>query len=103
MRIWSTNKIPSAPVIKEVINEYKVKEASLDLTSFNQRVSDYIKSAKEYIKNLNGKTVFFGAAAKGSVFLNALELSVENMPDAYIIDDIYEFLNTNERSVIFLK
>ena len=69
---------------------YKRKEAALDLNSFNERVTNYIKSAKEYIEHLNGKTVFFGAAAKGSVFLNALGLSVENMPEAYIIDDTYE-------------
>lgn len=90
LRIWSTNKKLSSPKVESVINEYKTKERELNLNLFNLNVKNYIKEAKEFILDLQGKTVFFGAAAKGCVFLNALGINIKNMPDSYIIDDTLE-------------
>jgi hypothetical protein len=87
MRIWTTMKDISAPKPIEAINSYKNKESKLKLESFNKDVYDYIKKAKDYIFNLPGKTIFFGAAHKGCVFLNSLGININNMPDSYIVDD----------------
>ena len=90
LRIWSTNKTPSAPEVTDAITYYKRKEASLELKIFDSRVKDFIANTKNYLCNLTGKSVFFGAAAKGCVFLNALGITVESMPDSYVIDDTPE-------------
>ena len=34
--------------------------------------------------------MFFGAAAKGCVFLNALGINIGNMSDSYVVDDTLE-------------
>jgi len=90
LRMWMTNRNPSAPEIADSIEEYKKRESELPLSEFNSKSQTYIKKSKDFILNLPGKTAFFGAAAKGCVFLNALEISVHNMPDSYIIDDTLE-------------
>ena len=90
MRLWSTTKEFSAPIPIEAINSYKKKEKELKLESFNKDVSNYIKDAKNYIYSLSGKTIFFGAAHKGCVFLNALDININNMKGSYIIDDTKE-------------
>ena len=87
MRIWSTKKEPSAPRITDAIDIYKEREKDLNLESFNIEVNNYIETAKKYIYNLTGKTIFFGAAHKGCVFLNALGININSMNDAYVIDD----------------
>lgn len=87
LRIWSTNKQLSSPKITSVINDYKQKENNLELDLLNKKVKEYIKKAREFLYSLEGRTVFFGAAAKGCVFLNALKVNISNMPDSFIIDD----------------
>jgi hypothetical protein len=49
-----------------------------------------MQKSKNFLSCLKGRIAFFGAAAKGCVFLNALGLSIENMPNAFIIDDTPE-------------
>lgn len=90
LRMWMTNKDPSAPEISDVIEEYKKKEKEFLFSAFNFNAQTYIKKSKDFILNLSGKTAFFGAAAKGCVFLNALGISIDDMPDSYIIDDTIE-------------
>ena len=90
MRIWSTNQELSSPKVESVIENYKRKEKNIDLNLFNSNVKIYIKKAKKFILNLEGKTVFFGAAAKGCVFLNALGINIGNMSDSYVVDDTLE-------------
>ena len=90
MRIWSTNQELSSPKVESVIENYKRKEKNLDLNLFNSNVKIYIKKAKKFILDLEGKTVFFGAAAKGCVFLNALGINIGNMSDSYVVDDTLE-------------
>ncbi len=87
MRIWSTTKDISAPKPIEAINKYKRNESKLKLESFNQDVYSLIRETKNYISNLPGKTIFFGAAHKGCVFLNSLGIDINTMQDSYIVDD----------------
>ena len=43
---------------------------------------------KKWIENLPGRTAFFGADRdQGCVYLNALGISTENFPNAYVVDD----------------
>ena len=86
IRIWSTKKEHSANKT-DLIEDYKNKERSLKLDLFEYEIFEYLESAKNYIYNLAGKTAFFGAAAKGCVFLNALNINSNSFPDSYIIDD----------------
>lgn len=90
LRMWMTNKNPSSPEITNSIEEYKKRERELVLSTFNSHTKTHIEKSKDFIFNLHGKTAFFGAAAKGCVFLNALGISIHNMPDSYIIDDTFE-------------
>jgi len=87
LRIWSTNKKLSSPKITSVINNYKNKEINLKLDLFDSNVKTYINKARAFLSSLEGQTAFFGAAAKGCVFLNALGLNINNMPNSFIIDD----------------
>ena len=90
LRMWMTNRKFSASEITTSIQEYKKRESELILSTFNSHTKTHIEKSKDFIFNLHGKTAFFGAAAKGCVFLNALGISIDNMPDSYIIDDTLE-------------
>jgi hypothetical protein len=87
MRLWMTNKALSPEEIAGPIASYKEKEKALDFASFNKNCWDHMSKAKDFLASLKGRTAFFGAAAKGCVFLNALELTVNSMPDSFVIDD----------------
>lgn len=90
MRMWMTNKEASSPETTSILNQYKQREKNLQLSSFNLNSKKHIEDSKNFIFGLSGKTAFFGAAAKGCVFLNALALTSNNMPDSYVIDDTLE-------------
>lgn len=85
MRLWITNKSPSAS--QSNLSEILDRESKIDYENFSTKVKDKIQSDISFIKNLKGKTAFFGAAAKGSVYLNSLGLTSNLMPDSYIVDD----------------
>ena len=85
MRLWMTNKNPSAPGGLEGL--FLPQENNFDYSTFNQRVQFKITKDKHFIQYLEGKTAFFGAAAKGCVYLNALGLNCLEFPDSYIVDD----------------
>lgn len=90
MRLWMTNKEASAASITSVLDAYKQKESLIDFPAFQSSCALHMKKSKQFLASLKGRTVFFGAAAKGCVFLNALGLSIENMPDAFVVDDTPE-------------
>lgn len=87
MRMWITNKEAAAPEIASVIQNYRQKERLLELDKFNPQCYEHINKSFDFLQGLKGRTVFFGAAAKGCVFLNALGLTIENMPNSFVIDD----------------
>lgn len=90
MRLWMTNKEPSAVEIIPVLDAYQHKESLIDFSAFQANCTAQMQKSKNFLSCLEGRTAFFGAAAKGCVFLNALGLSIENMPNAFIIDDTPE-------------
>lgn len=90
MRLWMTNTMHGAAEITPVIDKYQAKEQLLDLEAFQSNCLSHIERSRDFLQNLPGRTAFFGAAAKGCVFLNALGLSIETMPDAFVIDDTPE-------------
>jgi hypothetical protein len=85
MRLWMTNKEPSAP--DGAAERFIKEEAEFDYLNFHFDVKDKIEQDAEWIKNLRGRTAFFGAAAKGSVYLNALGLDSNSIPGGYVVDD----------------
>lgn len=85
MRLWMTNKEPSAP--DGAAERFIKEEATFDYLNFHFEVKDKIEQDAEWIKNLRGRTAFFGAAAKGSVYLNALSLDSSSIPGGYVVDD----------------
>jgi hypothetical protein len=90
MRLWMTNKEPSAAEITPLLDDYKHKEGLIDFSAFQANCTSHMQKSKNFLSCLKGRIAFFGAAAKGCVFLNALGLSIENMPNAFIIDDTPE-------------
>jgi len=66
--------------------KYVEMEICFDYQGWNDRVADKIKKDKEFIENLYGTVAFFGAAAKGCVYLNALDLQASDKY-LYIVDD----------------
>lgn len=85
MLLWMTNKIPSAP--EGAADKFIKEEFNFNYNSFAECVKAKIIKDKNWLTSLKGKTAFFGAAAKGSVYLNALGLNTLNMPDSYVVDD----------------
>jgi hypothetical protein len=90
MRLWMTNKETSAAEITPLLDDYKRKESLIDFSAFQVNCTSHMQKSKNFLSCLEGRIAFFGAAAKGCVFLNALGLSIENMPNAFIIDDTPE-------------
>ena len=86
MRLYMTNKDCGAPGIDDVVENYKAKEALIDFEEFDAACRDQMVKSWDFLSSLRGRTAFFGAAAKGAVFLNALSLSAQNM-ESYVVDD----------------
>ena len=85
MRLWITNKEPSAP--DGAAERFIKEESKFDYLNFHFDVKMKIEVESLWLKNLKGRTAFFGAAAKGSVYLNALDLNFTNIPGGYVVDD----------------
>ena len=90
MRLWMTNKEIGAPVLDLSAIKQKEQDA-LALCNFDQTIADLrcyfdrVIATKEL-----GKICFFGAAAKGCVFLNALGLNINTMGKTVVVDDTIE-------------
>ena len=90
MRLWITNKEFGPPALDLSAIKQKEQDA-VDLCNFDQTIAnlrcyfDRVIATKEL-----GKICFFGAAAKGCVFLNALGLNVNTMGETVVVDDTVE-------------
>jgi hypothetical protein len=90
MRLWMTNKELGAPALD--LSAVKEKERkAVESCHFDQT----IVGLRTYFGNILstgelGRICFFGAAAKGCVFLNALGLNVNTMGKAVVVDDTVE-------------
>lgn len=85
MRLWITNKNPYASTkahlgfIKQE-EEFNFERCSSDINT--KIIKDLC-----FLNNLDGEIAYFGAAAKGCVYLNALGVTVATQPRAYVVDD----------------
>ena len=86
MRMWMTNS-PMGPGIDSLIATMEKKERQIDFDAFNGKCQKQMNTCIDFLDGLKGRTVFFGAAAKGCVFLDAIKCSLKTMPDSFIIDD----------------
>lgn len=87
MRLWVTNKdiYGETGAAEKFIKE----EEAFNYNDFyglciQKMMEDYL-----FLQKLEGKTVFFGAAAKGCVYLNALKTYGQLPKDAYVVDDTF--------------
>jgi len=85
LRLWITHKSSSNPTGVE--SEYLNAERDFDFFAASQKIYSKIERDKKWFSKLEGKTAFFGAAAKGCVYLNALGVNSNQFIDSYIIDD----------------
>ena len=85
LRLWICHKEHSNPTGAEI--EYLKAEKNFDFFAAAEKMQKKIIKDKNWLNNLSGKTVFFGAAAKGCVYLNALEINSKNLSNSYIVDD----------------
>jgi hypothetical protein len=85
LRLWIAKKSDSNPTGVE--KEFLKKEKEFDFFASSKKMYEKIERDRNWILNLEGKTAFFGAAAKGCVYLNALNIDSNILIDSYIIDD----------------
>ena len=84
-RLWITNKEVYANTNAHL--DFIKQEQEFD---FKRCRSDLdVKIIKDicFLNNLEGETAYFGAAAKGCVYLNALGVTTATKPRAYVVDD----------------
>jgi len=92
MRLWMTNKEPSAPAL-DLSRHAKLEQDVVDQaaaffdTAINKVGAQFIQ---DLTSGLLGRVCFFGAAAKGCVFLNALGLNIHTVNEMVVIDDTPE-------------
>jgi hypothetical protein len=87
-----TNKEPSAPAVNlSRYAKYEQKAVAKAPSIFGAALNS---TGDEFIHKLTsgdwGRTCFFGAAAKGCVFLNALNLNIHTVGEMVVIDDTPE-------------
>lgn len=85
LRLWIKRKSNSNPTGAD--EEYIRMESLFDFFAASQRMQKKIESDKKWIESLEGSVAFFGAAAKGCVYLNALSISSDGGLKSYIVDD----------------
>ena len=90
MRLWMTNKELGAPTLDFSTVKEKEQKA-VELCNFDQTIIEL----RTYLGNVLstgelGRICFFGAAAKGCVFLNALGLNINTMGETVVVDDTIE-------------
>ena len=90
MRLWITNKEIGSPTLNLSAIKEKEKRA-VDSCNFDQTIAELRNYFNTVISTGElGKVCFFGAAAKGCVFLNALNLNVNTMGESVVVDDTIE-------------
>lgn len=85
LRLWIKRKTNSNPTGAD--EEYIRMESSFDFFAASEKMQRKIQSDRKWIESLDGSVAFFGAAAKGCVYLNALDISSDNGLKSYIVDD----------------
>jgi hypothetical protein len=85
LRLWISHKEYSNPT--GAADEYLKAEKKFDFSLASEKIYKKIIKDKNWIKNLKGEVAFFGAAAKGCVYLNALDITLKDFPNSYIVDD----------------
>ena len=88
MRLWITNKDSYAQTDAHL--KFMQQEKEFDFKNWSSKVRAKIVTDRIFLANLKGKTAYFGAAAKGCVYLNSLNINIANNPDAYVVDDTKE-------------
>ena len=83
MRLWITNKEGYADT--KAAEKFIAEEEAYDYKDFSSQSSCKIIEDSVFLNNLEGKTVYFGAAAKGCVYLNALQKDAYD--GSYVVDD----------------
>lgn len=86
MRLWITNKEFYGDT--QAADEFIKEEEKYDYRNFYSHTYRKIINDTIFLNKLEGKTVFFGAAAKGCIYLNALQIT--NEKGGYIVDDTPE-------------
>jgi hypothetical protein len=90
LRIVSSNIQTDVENIN-LINSFLKEEEDFDFKNWQSLIKEKIIQDRLFIKKLIGKTSCFGAAAKGCIYLNALELNNNNID--FIIDDTVQKQN----------
>jgi len=90
MRLWMTNKEIGAPALD--LSAVKEKEQkAVNSCNFDQTIAKLRSDFNDVLATGElGRICFFGAAAKGCVFLNALGLNVNTMGETVVVDDTVE-------------
>lgn len=83
LRIVSSNK-KDHNENTDMINIFLKKEKEFDFGRWGEIIAKKIQKDRDFIKSLSGEIAVFGAAAKGCVYLNCLNISSKL---TYIIDD----------------
>lgn len=86
MQLWMTNS-DLVGGIENSLDALLQEEAQLDYQVFYSKTQDKILGDVQFLSHLKGRTAFFGAAAKGVVYLNALGIDHQTIPGAYVVDD----------------
>jgi hypothetical protein len=90
MRLWMTNKEFGPPALDLSSIKEREKKA-VDSCNFDQTIAKLRSDFNDALATGElGRICFFGAAAKGCVFLNALGLNVNTMGETVVIDDTIE-------------
>ena len=88
MRLWMTNKELGAPTLDlshwKQYEQVLMEKASLggNVESLSAQLFAMVANEEEF-----GQIAFFGAAAKGCVFLNALKANCKSMGPSFVVDD----------------
>jgi hypothetical protein len=85
MRLWITNKKQYASTDAHL--SFIKKEKDFNFKKWSSQINSKILTDRIFLANLKGKTAYFGAAAKGCVYLNILNINIDNNPNSYVVDD----------------
>jgi hypothetical protein len=85
LRLWIKHKSHSNPTGIE--DSYLKAEKNFNFFNASEQMHKKIKKDLNWISKLQGSIAFFGAAAKGCVYLNALGIDSNMFSNAYVVDD----------------
>ena len=85
MRLWITNSDVHAQT--NAHQKYIEQEKAIDWDEHRSKIIKKIYADRQFMATLDGTTAFFGAAAKGCVFLNAISYNTDIHPHSYVVDD----------------